>query len=562
MRPLLPSRSFHRSSSRLSASGRALLALALPLAPAHAQVWESSPLAEATLGPGVGFVVDSVGDLDGDGHRDGLISSISDGGNRGRVYAVSSATGAVVHSVGGATPGDNLGHSVAGLDDLDGDGVDDFAGGAPAGQTGRAGSVTVFSGASGAALWTADGETAGDSFGWVVSRAGDVNGDGVGDVAVCAPGFDAPSANDVGRAYVLSGVDGAQLRTFTGTTPISFFGASCGAAGDTNGDGVEDLVVCTLRGGANGRGEATLFSGADGSELWRVSAPNGSTQYGNYFSGLAGDTNADGVGDVYVIDYQNQAQRGRLFVYSGVDGALLHSIRGPLGSRWIFGRVKIGDLDGDGHDDLMTCSSLNDVGGIDAGAIYFHSGATGTSLGRFTSDTAGRNMGSDCASVGDVDGDGTEDVFVGVGAITPGVGGAFVLPTGTAPPVLHCEGTVNSTGDAGEIGYSGSLELSTSTFAFSVQGLPASQLTVVFGGADTASTPLGDGTLCIGGALARVATLTTNGSGTGLATPLLPTSGPASIFAGAHWYAQAWYRDPAAGGFGANLTSAMRIRFR
>ncbi|MEM8712433.1 MAG: hypothetical protein AAGG01_15885, partial [Planctomycetota bacterium] len=80
---------------RLAGNGAAHLPFALlPIVlatPAAAQIWEVDPIAETTLGPGIGFVVESVDDLDGDGIRDGLISSITANGGRGRVHAVSSA---------------------------------------------------------------------------------------------------------------------------------------------------------------------------------------------------------------------------------------------------------------------------------------------------------------------------------------------------------------------------------------------------------------------------------------------------------------------------------------
>lgn len=540
----------------------ALLALPLLSSLAQAQTWEVDALGTATLGPGVGFVVGAVGDLDGDGLRDALVSSVSDGNGRGRVYAVSSANGAVIHSLPGVLQGDQFGHSVAGLGDLDGDGVADFAVGAPSTNLARPGAASAISGATGQVLWTATGEADRSNFGWVVAGVGDVNSDGIEDVGVCAPGYDPPGLTNAGRVYVHSGADGQRLRTFTGTAASGFLGASCGSAGDANGDGVGDMVMCSLGGGTNGRGEATVVSGADSSVLWSVSAGTVATQYGNYFSGLAGDIDADGVSDVYVIDYQNAGNRGRLFVYSGTDGTLLRSIRGPAGSRWLFGRVRIGDLDGDGHDDLVVCSSLDDRGGVDAGAVSFFSGATGESLGRLTSDTAGRNMGSDCVSVGDLDGDGSEDLFVGVGALAPGVGGGYFLPTRPAPPTTSCAGAVNSTGSSGELSYRGSLRVADREFSLDLQGLPAQSLAVLFGGPMDGATPLGDGTLCIGAPWTRIAQVVTGASGTATSTPSLPASGPGGVFSGAHWHLQAWYRDPGSTGTGSNLTSALRASFR
>ncbi len=539
-----------------------LFPLAVLCAAAHAQVWETEPLTIASVSPGAGFVVDSVGDLDGDGLRDALISDLAHSNGRGRAFAVSTATGATLLSFGGQSPGDAFGHSLAGVGDVDGDGVADIAVGAPAIGPGRPGYVAMHSGATGAQLWTANGQRNGDQFGFVVARVGDVTGDGIDDVGVCAPGYDTVNFSGAGRVYIYSGADGTRVRFWNGNSANAFFGASCGPAGDANGDGVEDMVACATGGGANGRGEAVVLSGADGAEIWRVDAGGGCLQYGAYFSGAAGDVNADGVEDVYVIDYQNVAQRGRLFVYSGSDGTRLHSIRGPQGARWVFGRVRMGDLDGDGHDDLALCSGQNNDGGSGAGAVYYFSGATGASLGQYTGSDANRAMGTDSVSVGDIDGDGTEDLFVGVGSVDATMGGGYVLPSRPGPPITYCEGVPNSTGAAGAIDYRGSLDLNIGGLTLDLAGLPGDSLAIVFGGPSEDLTPIGDGLRCVANPAARIGQVTANGAGTAQLLPTLPASGPAAVLAGLSWHVQGWYRDAAAGGTGFNLTSALRMTFR
>ena len=83
------------------------------------------------------------------------------------------------------------------------------------------------------------GEAAGDEFGFSVSGAGDVNGDGFADVIVGANFNDAGGSN-AGRAYVYYGGPGADAvadLTLTGEVAQDNFGVSVSGAGDVNGDG-------------------------------------------------------------------------------------------------------------------------------------------------------------------------------------------------------------------------------------------------------------------------------------------------------------------------------------
>ncbi|MFG0315984.1 MAG: integrin alpha, partial [Planctomycetota bacterium JB042] len=116
-------------------------------------------------------------------------------------------------SAGGAA-GDRHGHAVAVIDDVNGDGVRDLVVGAPMADPAGvdSGAAVVLSGADGGLLLTLAGTAAGDSFGRDVAGAGDVDGDGVGDVVVAAHG----PAGAPGYARVFSGATGAVLHTFVG----------------------------------------------------------------------------------------------------------------------------------------------------------------------------------------------------------------------------------------------------------------------------------------------------------------------------------------------------------
>jgi hypothetical protein len=159
------------------------------------------------------------GDVDGDKKPDFLFGRTSSVRKEfhGEVRVVSGKDGHAIRSVTGFKQGDRLGASVAAMPDVDGDGVPDFAAGAPGMEPKKelsdAGGVVAFSGKSGKVLWTVKGEGAFGSLGESIALVDDVDGDGVPDLVAGAPGF---GPDDKGRALVLSGKTGKTLLTFAG----------------------------------------------------------------------------------------------------------------------------------------------------------------------------------------------------------------------------------------------------------------------------------------------------------------------------------------------------------
>jgi hypothetical protein len=153
----------------------------------------------------------------------------------------------------GDTAASYHGFAAAGIGDVDRDGFDDYAVGASNSAAGR-GEVLVYSGATGRLLRRLVGQQAGSRFGWSLAGLGDINGDGVPDLAVGAP-FDSRLGFEAGMVTVHSGADGAQVWSHFGLggdgalvngLPRRYgsrFGWSMVAIDDLDGDGVADLAA-------------------------------------------------------------------------------------------------------------------------------------------------------------------------------------------------------------------------------------------------------------------------------------------------------------------------------
>ena len=138
-------------------------------------------------------------------------------------------------------------------------------------------------------LYTFDGDSAQDNFGFSVSGAGDVNWDGFDDLIVGAIRDDNNGSNS-GSARVFSGVDGSVLYTFDGDSAGDRLGISVSGAGDVNGDGFDDLIVGAEHDDNNGTdsGSARVFSGRDGSVLYTFSGDSPDDRLGRSVSGAGG----------------------------------------------------------------------------------------------------------------------------------------------------------------------------------------------------------------------------------------------------------------------------------
>ncbi len=252
----------------------------------------------------LGWSLADLGDVDGDGNDDFLVGSepSANGGSTGGAGYVkvhSGATGAVIHYVVGLAANDFFGCSASYVGDVNGDGFNDFVVGARGTDVNanKTGSVTCHSGADASIIWTANGDAQGDQFGSFMDYAGDVNGDGTGDVIASATLHDTNGVNS-GMARVLSGVDGSTIHTFYGTAQSDYFGGAVGGGDDIDGDGFADVLVGmgnSSQSGAN-RGLVWAFSGATGAVLWTLAGDNDHDLLGDSVD-VVGDVNGDGIAD-------------------------------------------------------------------------------------------------------------------------------------------------------------------------------------------------------------------------------------------------------------------------
>jgi len=340
-----------------------------------------------------------------------------------------------LHVFTGAAEGDWLGYSVASAGDVNHDGYADLFVGEPGNNSqSSVGRAFVFSGLNGDTLYSFVGEAAGDQFGGSVASAGDVNNDGYADLIVGAIGNDA-SASDGGRAYVFSGLNGDTLHVFNGEETFNFFGWSVATAGDVNKDGYADLIVGAVLNDAGGTiaGKAYVYSGLNGNTLHTFTG-EASFAFLGWSVASAGDVNKDGHSDIIMGAIGSDGvgpNAGRAYVFSGKTGDTLHIFTGEAaGDSCGFSVSSAGDVNNDGYADVIVGAGGNDVGGVDAGRAYVFCGKTGDTLHIFTGEAAGDALGSSVSSAGDFNKDGYSDIIVGAVGYDAGVlnvGRAYVF---------------------------------------------------------------------------------------------------------------------------------------
>ncbi len=409
--------------------------LATPSIVAQSEIRQLEPIPEDG---GYAWSIANAGDVDGDGIPDTIVGAFLSTITAppftltGAAIVYSGSDGSEIYRRYGTAYNQFFGRAVSGAGDVNGDGFDDFVVGQstsvfPQGP----GMAFVFSGADGLVLHNPTGLADGDFFGHSCAAAGDVNGDGFDDVIIGADQVD-PSHPlfawfGPGYAKVISGRDGSVLHTFTGTSTGYRFGAFVGGLGDVDGDGFDDVFVGAAGQPAFGNGYVRVFSGADGTMI-REHA--GGQLFGGHVAS-AGDCDGDGTTDYLVSDSGSAVFPALVHLYSGATGAELHTFSGPSPE---FGSTvsSAGDVNGDGFDEVAITEFSTSV-------TVFTLHPAPAAIHTFPAPAPGQDsFGQTLSPAGDVDDDGFGDLLVGAPQAQhpTGLGRVYVYDlgaTGTPP---------------------------------------------------------------------------------------------------------------------------------
>jgi len=442
-----------------------------------------------------GTSVSNAGDINGDGFDDLIIGAPDadpNGKFSGASYVVfgsdqvlpnplnlSGLNGSNGFVINGESIYDFSGASVSAAGDINGDGIDDLVIGAPSASPDASysgASYVVFgsdqvwastlnlSSLNGANGFVVNGVNNYDESGTSVSSAGDINGDGIDDLIIGAPYANAGACYVVfgsdqawASSLNLSGLDGSNGFVINGVSVGDSLGKSVSAAGDINGDDVDDLIVGAILAGPAGDNAGASYVVFGGDQVWASSLDLSSLNGANGFviNGVnvndetgtsvsaVGDINVSGVDDLIIGAIQadpNGDDSGASYVVFGSDQAWdsalnLSSLNGAngfvingesAGDNSGISVSAVGDINVDGFDDLIIGASLADPNGDGSGASYVVFGndqAWDSALNLSSLDgangfvingvSAGDNSGTSVSAAGDINGDNFADIMIG-----------------------------------------------------------------------------------------------------------------------------------------------------
>jgi RHS repeat-associated protein len=384
-------------------------------------------------GSGLGATLTHAGDVNGDGYADLLVGSpqFSNGqAGEGRAVLYLGTMNGPATAPAWSREGDQAGASFGAAmaaGDVNGDGYDDavvLARSYGNGETGEGRGELFLGGASGLAptpAWTFETNQIGASLSNVA--VGDVNGDGYADVLVTSQQFDGGEDEvDEGRAFLFRGSAQGLSTSPIWTGEPNIAGARYGvpAIADVNGDGLGDLVI-----GSPGQSGGVVYFYPGGSSVpstastWTATSGQAASGFGSTIAAI-GDVNGDGYADFSVgaPSFTSGTKTGRVFVYQG-------SPSGPSTPPWTldsdesgsgFGLAlsPAGDVNGDGHGDLLVAAPYYSGVSSSGRVLLYHGSPSGLGNPVWTANGPPSYSGFGMAvASGDFNGDGLSDLTFG-----------------------------------------------------------------------------------------------------------------------------------------------------
>ena len=416
---------------------------------------------EVQGGANYGGTVACAGDVNSDGFSDVIVGAyiynqVFNDDGKAFLYLGSAAGLSTTPSwtAFGSMANEYFGRGVAAAGDVNGDGYGDVIIGGYGYSNGQSqeGRVYLYYGSSGGlaagAAWTYENNFAGSILGLVVAGAGDVNGDGYGDIITGAPQYDdGVTTIDEGKVYLFYGrstiPDAAPNWSVESNQTGGWFGVSVAGLGDVNGDGYSDIIFGAQLYDIGLADEGAAFAyygsatGLPATPNWTAGSNQVNAQFGICVAS-AGDVNGDGFSDAVVgaTFYDNgNTDEGGAFVYYGSSTGLSvtadWSVEGNVDNSY-FGYYlsSAGDVNGDGYSDVLVGAREISNGQSREGALYaYYGSSTGLSVTTswyVESNVANALLGNSVASAGDVNGDGYSDVIGGAPYYGGLAGAAFV----------------------------------------------------------------------------------------------------------------------------------------